>query len=291
VGDVLAWYADHARDLPWRADERTPWGVMVSEVMLQQTQVSRVEPRWRDWMTRWPTPADLAAAPLAEVIVAWQGLGYPRRALRLHAAAAAMVQRHAGEVPSTYEALRALPGVGDYTASAVLAFAYGSAVPVLDTNVRRVLHRWLLGSAFPAAASVGRYERDLAAELLPGGGLAPVWSVAVMELGALICTARRPACPHCPLAASCRWRQAGQPPGAPPTGQARFEGSDRQARGFLLKAVAGSPGRAPAALIGEWVSVRRGDQAAAAQGERALASLLADGLLATRDGCLILPPG
>jgi A/G-specific adenine glycosylase len=287
---VLQWYARNARDLPWRAADRTAWGVLVSEVMLQQTQVSRVEPAWAAWMDRWPTPTALAAAPVADVLRAWQGMGYPRRALRLHGAASAIVERHNGDVPDTEDELRALPGIGDYTAAAVLAFAFGRSTVVLDTNVRRVQARWLAGQALPPGTAPSRAERAAAADLLPGDGLDPTWSVAVMELGALVCTARSPSCGSCPLQRSCAWWRAGRPPGQPRPGAQRFEGSDRQARGFLLGAVT-ADGAAPAEdLLDRWVQRHGGATAAAEQAERALSSLLADGLLRrVGDGAIALP--
>ncbi len=285
---MLHWYADNARDLPWRAADRTPWGVLVSEVMLQQTQVSRVEPKWLAWMGRWPAPQALAEESLPEVIRAWQGLGYPRRARRLHRAAQQITDRHGGDVPSDLHALRELPGVGDYTAAAVVAFAFRGSIAVLDTNVRRVLSRWLAGAAFPGTASVGRRERSLAEALLPGAGLAPLWSVAVMELGALVCTARSPACEVCPLQLECAWAADGFPPGAPRARQNPFEGSDRQARGFLLRAVAEGSGCSEAELIGLWADRRTGG-AAAEQAAAALASLSADGLIDRCDGLVALP--
>ncbi len=284
---ILDWYGDNARDLPWRRPARTPWGVLVSEVMLQQTPVARVEPAWRAWMDRWPTPAGLAAAPLAEAIRAWHPLGYPRRAQRLHAAAGVIVHRHDGRVPGSVTELRALPGVGEYTAAAVHAFAFDGRAAVLDTNVRRVLSRWLDGDAFPTSASVTVSERRRAEDLLPGDGTAPLWSVAVMELGALVCSARRPRCGSCPIADGCAWRAAGSPPGAGPQRQAPYEGSDRQARGFILRMVSQCP--APRGdVIDAWVRHRPGAQSAA-QAERALAGLAGDGLIVVASGTVRLP--
>ena len=163
---VLAWYDDHARELPWRGVAATPWSVMVSELMLQQTPVARVLPVHAAWLERWPTPADLAAESTGEAVRMWGRLGYPRRALRLHAAAVAIVERHDGAVPTSYDDLLALPGVGDYTASAIASFAFGQRHVVLDTNVRRVLARAVSGVEFPAPA-VTRAERDVATSLLP----------------------------------------------------------------------------------------------------------------------------
>src|SRR3954451_1073089 len=209
-GAVVRWYTEAARDLPWRAAGCSPWGVLVSEIMLQQTPVSRVLPVWHDWMARWPSPSALAAAAPGDAVRAWGRLGYPRRALRLHACAAVIRDRHGGRVPSTYDELRAMPGVGDYTAAAVSAFAFGAAVAVLDTNVRRVYARQFDGRADAAAASPTAEERRGATALLPTEA-APTYSVAVMERGALVCTARQPQCERCPVATTCRWLAAGRP--------------------------------------------------------------------------------
>lgn len=232
---VLRWYDDHARDLPWREPGASAWSVMVSEYMLQQTPVARVLPVHAAWLERWPRPADLAAEPTGEAVRAWGRLGYPRRALRLHAAAVAVTERHGGEVPASYDDLLALPGVGDYTAAAIATFAYGRRHVVLDTNVRRVHARVLAGQAVPAA-SVTRAERDRAAALLPPDApTAATWSVAVMELGALVCTARSPDCDACPVAGTCAWRAAGHPAYDGPVRRAQaWDGTDRQCRGRLL---------------------------------------------------------
>ena len=194
---ILDWYDRNARDLPWRDPACTPWGVLVSEVMLQQTPVARVLPAWHRWMDRWSTPAALAAEPPGEAIRMWDRLGYPRRALRLHAAATAVVERHGGQVPADHDALLALPGVGGYTAAAVASFAFGARHAVLDTNVRRVLARVVTGTRYPPPALTAG-ERALAERLLPAAPSAPRWGVATMELGALVCTARSPRCGECP---------------------------------------------------------------------------------------------
>jgi A/G-specific adenine glycosylase len=232
---ILAWYADHARDLPWRGASASPWSVMVSEFMLQQTPVARVLPVHAAWLERWPTPASLAAESTGEAVRMWGRLGYPRRALRLHAAAVAMLDRHGGEVPSTYDELIALPGVGDYTAAAIATFAYGRRHVVLDTNVRRVLARTVSGVEFPAR-SVTAAERALAADLLPDDeATTATWAVSVMELGALVCTAARPQCARCPVAELCAWRLAGHPAyDGPPRVAQTWAGTDRQCRGRLL---------------------------------------------------------
>jgi A/G-specific adenine glycosylase len=279
---VLDWYADNARDLPWRRPGATPWAVMVSEFMLQQTPVARVLPVYRSWMTTWPDPAALAAAPSGEAVRAWGRLGYPRRALRLHAAATAIVERHEGEVPARYADLIALPGVGDYTASAIASFAFGGSHAVLDTNVRRVLARAVTGQELPAT-SVNRAERALAEALVPEEQPA-TWAVAVMELGALVCTARSPRCGVCPISASCAWNLAGRPAydGPPRRGQA-WAGTDRQVRGRLMAVLRDAEGS---------VSSTRLDTAwpEPVQRDRALASLVADGLVVrTEDARYTLP--
>ncbi len=278
---VLDWYAENARDLPWRGPGTTPWAVMVSEFMLQQTPVARVLPTFGSWMRKWPTPSALAEAPSGEAVRAWGRLGYPRRALRLHAAATAIVDKHDGEVPPGYDELIALPGVGDYTASAIASFAYGARHPVLDTNVRRVLARAVSGSEFPAA-SVSKAERALADSLVPDEQPA-TWAVAVMELGALVCTAANPRCGSCPISDRCAWNTTGRPAydGPPRRGQA-WAGTDRQARGRLMAVLRDSAGTvARPRLDAAWSdSVQR---------ERALQSLLVDGLVVEIEGRYALP--
>lgn len=281
---VLAWYDDHQRDLPWRRRDADGWSVLVSEFMLQQTPVARVLPAYESWMRRWPTPSALAADPPGEAVRMWGRLGYPRRALRLHAAATAIDTVHDGVLPTTYDELRALPGIGDYTANAVLAFAYRKRAVVLDTNVRRVHARLLTGVEFPSTA-VTAAERALGAGLLPDDpDTAATWSVAVMELGALVCQARSPRCASCPVADSCAWRAAGYPDhdGPPRRGQT-YAGTDRQCRGRILALLRGSDDPvAPAAVETVWDEVEQRD--------RALASLVTDGLVVVRpDGLLALP--
>lgn len=268
---ILRWYARHQRDLPWRSADASAWGVLVSEVMLQQTPVARVLPVWTAWMDRWPTPAALAAEPTGEAIRMWGRLGYPRRALRLHAAAVAIEERFDGDVPDTYEALLGLPGVGDYTAAAVASFAYGARHVVLDTNVRRVLARTLSGTEY-APTSVTVAERRLAEAVLPVED-APLWAVATMELGALVCTAANPACSACPVADQCAWRLAGSPAhdGPPRRGQA-WAGTDRQCRGRLMAVLRDADGPVHrSALDSAWAD--------ADQRDRALSGLLADALV------------
>jgi A/G-specific adenine glycosylase len=275
---VIDWYGRHARDLPWRAADRTPWGVLVSEFMLQQTPVARVEPVWRAWLDRWPTPAGLAVEQPGMAIRAWGRLGYPSRALRLHAAAAVIVGRHAGEVPRSYHILRTLPGVGEYTAAAIASFAYGQRQVVLDTNVRRVLARSVAGSARPGITTTAS-ERRLAESMLPDDGqAAAAWSVAAMELGALVCTARSPTCAACPIVGSCAWRLAGFPPFDGPARPSQpWAGTDRQARGALMAVLRDEPVAVPIArLTAAWPHDP-------AQRDRALAGLVADGLVEPED--------
>lgn len=283
-GRVLDWYAENARDLPWRSEGVSPWGVLVSEVMLQQTPVARVLPVWTEWVRRWPAPGDLAAAGVGDAVRAWGRLGYPRRALRLHAAATAIETQHGGAVPGSYEGLRALPGVGDYTAAAVASFAHRQRHVVLDTNVRRVLARAVGGTAVPPP-TVTKAERGLAAALLPDEPEAAArWAVAVMELGALVCTAAAPRCAACPVADVCLWHRQGRPP---PEGPARrsqpWAGTDRQCRGRLLELVRAAPGPVLAeGLDAAW--------AAGPQRQRCVAGLVTDGLVVEVPGGHTLPP-
>ncbi|WP_245993488.1 A/G-specific adenine glycosylase [Xylanimonas allomyrinae] len=251
IGRTVAWFAAARRDLPWRAPSRTPWGVLVSEVMLQQTPVARVEPVWRAWLGRWPTPAALAAAPTADVLRAWDRLGYPRRALRLHECARVVVERHGGTVPADEAALRALPGVGEYTAAAVAAFAFGRRALVVDTNVRRVLARAVGGVALPAPTPTAA-ERQTATALVPDDDATAVaWAAASMELGALVCTARSPRCGECPVGDLCAWRAAGHP-GDEHAHRRRaqaWHGTDRQCRGRIMAVLRGAPGPVPRSVI------------------------------------------
>ncbi len=252
--------------------------------MLQQTPVARVIPAHAGWLDRWPEPAGLAAATAADALRQWGRLGYPRRAVRLHAAARQIVERHGGTVPAGLAELRGLPGVGAYTAAAVASFAFGQRHAVLDTNVRRVLARLAQGRQYPAAAASAAEVRLAEAVLPPGGPRAARWSVAVMELGALVCTAARPACDRCPVAGLCQWAAAGRPAGPPPRRQPRYDGSDRQCRGTLMAALRAAAAPVPAAALrAAWHD--EGQQA------RALAALLADGLVITAAGGGYCLPG
>lgn len=253
--------------------------------MAQQTPLARVEPAWRQWLLRWPTPAALAVDSPGEALRAWNRLGYPRRALRLHEAATVMVSRHGGRVPATVDALRALPGVGQYTAAAVACFAYGVPEPVVDTNVRRVLARALTGTEHAMPTLTGS-ERRLAAASMPADPSdAARWNVAAMELGALVCTSRAPRCEVCPVASLCAWSQAGRPAHADPTRRRQaYAGTDRQARGALLQVLRDSPGPVSTdRLATAWPGADE-------QRRRCLNALVADGLVEPRaDGCFQLP--
>jgi A/G-specific adenine glycosylase len=270
---VLLWYADHSRDLPWRSPTASPWSVLVSEIMLQQTPVARVLPAHAAWLARWPTPPSLAASAAGEAVRQWGRLGYPRRALRLHATATILTADNAGQVPASVQALRTLPGVGSYTAAAVASFAFGQRHAVLDTNVRRVLARLIRGEEQPqpttSAAEVALAERLLPAE----PSRAARWSVAVMELGALVCTSARPDCAACPVARWCAWHRAGSPAGPARRPAQRYAGSDRECRGRLLAVLRQEAGPVPASLLdAAWPDPE--------QRARALSALVADGLVA-----------
>lgn len=271
---VNDWFARAKRDLPWRADGYPAWGILVSEIMLQQTPVARVIPRLDDWLVRWPTPAALAAASPGDAVRAWERLGYPRRALNLHAAAVAITERHGGVVPSDVDELLALPGVGAYTARAVAAFAYGKRHAVVDTNVRRVLARAIDGNGAAGPASTTRDLAAMEAQLPLDLAQARVFNAAVMELGAVVCTARAPRCNACPIANQCAWRAAGYPPydGARRPVQKKYEGSDRQVRGILLAALRARDGTLKEHELNElWLD--------ALQLGRAVDGLLSDGLI------------
>jgi A/G-specific adenine glycosylase len=280
---IARWYAAHARDLPWRRPDATAWSILVSEFMLQQTPVGRVLPAHAAWLQRWPEPAALAAASPADAVRQWDRLGYPRRAVRLHASSGLIAGRHGGQVPSSAEQLQSLPGVGTYTAAAVASFAFGHRHAVLDTNVRRVLARLVTGAFLPAPAPTAA-ERKLAQSLLPDDGRqAARWSVGLMELGALVCTAARPRCGECPVAADCAWLRLGQPASAARRPAPTYPGSDRQCRGRVLAMLRASAGPVqPGILATAWPDP--------AQYQRALAALIADGLVnRCPDGSLALP--
>ncbi len=280
---VARWYADCARDLPWRRLDATPWSILVSEIMLQQTPVTRVLPAHAAWLARWPEAAGLAAASPADAVRQWDRLGYPRRAVRLHASAQLITSRHGGQVPDSAEQLRELPGVGAYTAAAVASFAFGQRHAVLDTNVRRVLGRLVRGEFLPRPAQSAA-ELRLAESLLPDDGRdAARWSVSMMELGALVCTAARPRCGQCPVAEQCEWLRRGCPPPQQRRSAPAYAGSDRQCRGRLLAVLRHSSG-----VVSEEALAAAWDDSG--QRARALAALIADGLVSRhQNGSLGLP--
>ncbi len=280
---LLDWGDEARRDLPWR-ETRDPWAVLVSELMLQQTQVERVVPRYHAFLARFPTPAVCAAAPVAAVVDAWEGLGYNRRALYLHRAAVALVDRHGGDLPDELDALLALPGVGPYTARAVLAFAFGRDHGVVDTNAARFLARAVAGHRLTAPEA-----QELADRQVPlGHGWR--WNQAVLDLGATVCVKRQPRCGVCPIAGECAWARAGWPepdPAVRSAGtsgrQSRFDGSDRQGRGRLVQALRTGP-----------VEVARLPDVAGwpddpGRAQRVADGLVADGLAEYADGVLALP--
>lgn len=296
-----AWFKESARDLPWRDPSLSAWGVLVSEFMLQQTQVDRVLPRWLEWMERWPTPSALAADEPGEAVRAWGRLGYPRRALWLHRAAAQIAEEHDDAVPADVDTLLTLTGIGPYTARAVAAFAFGDRHPVVDTNTRRVIARAVHGKAaagMPAASDLD----DMAALLPADPETAAVFNAAAMELGAIVCTARAPRCGDCPVASMCEWRGAGFPDNAPKKKpkQAKFEGSDRQARGRIMALLRSASGPVDvAAAVAAAVDAGSGSTDAisassaartdTAQPRRAYDSLVADGLIVEFEGQARLP--
>lgn len=276
--EVVAWYDAQRRDLPWRDPGVSAWQILVSEFMLQQTPVARVQPIWLDWIARWPTPSSTAAAGAADVLRAWGKLGYPRRAKRLHECATVIATEYDDVVPADVDTLLTLPGVGSYTARAVACFAYNQSVPVVDTNVRRVVARAVHGRADAGSPSAVRDQADVSA-LLPDDATAPRFAAALMELGAVVCTARTPRCGICPLGA-CAWRSAGYPVGdAPAKRVQKYAGTDRQVRGRLLDVLRGNDSPVTRAQLDvAWLSDT-------AQRDRALDSLLVDGLVEqTLDG-------
>lgn len=278
---ICAWFDANGRDLPWRRPGTSAWGVLVSEVMSQQTPMSRVIGPWHEWMNRWPTPDDLAEEDSGEAVAAWGRLGYPRRALRLHSCAVAIATEHDGVVPNSYDELVALPGIGDYTASAVVSFAFGGRATVLDTNVRRLIARAESGIA-NCPTSVTRAERVVADALVPDeDARAAKWAVASMELGALVCTARSPQCEVCPIRDGCRWVIDGRPDNAPARRGQPWKGTDRQCRGVIMDVVRNSPhGVKVQMALSAWPQP---DQAS-----RCLESLLDDGLVHRRGNLISL---
>jgi A/G-specific adenine glycosylase len=269
---VLAWYKKNKRDLPWRNTDA--WGVLVSEIMLQQTPVARVLPIYIEWMKRWPTPEALAAATPAQIITAWGRLGYPRRALRLHECAKVISTQHEGRIPDTQSELRELPGIGDYTSAAIIAFAFEGRSLVLDINIRRVFARVIDGIEVPTAAPT-KSERQEREKLIPSKN-PHLWAAATMELGALICTAKNPKCGQCPLADQCIWRSLDYPLSDQPKRTQSWHGTDRQCRGVIVQALRENPALSKKEIMQLWD--------VPSQVEKALLSLLEDGLVVAQKG-------
>jgi A/G-specific adenine glycosylase len=264
---ITQWFAKNKRELPWRST--SPWGVMVSEFMLQQTPVARVLPKWNEWMARWPTPVELAKATPAQVITAWGRLGYPRRALRLHESAKIIARDFNNEVPESEEVLRSLPGIGDYTAAAISAFAFGANTLVMDVNIRRVLVRALDGKEYPTSSPTVR-ERESRLAILPSRN-ADNWAAATMELGALICTSKNPSCNNCPIISQCKWRKNGYPQSELVRKSQDWHGTDRKCRGTIVQALRENESLTLSAIKKLWPEE--------SQVEKALETLLADHLI------------
>ena len=264
---IVSWFKKNKRDLPWRTT--SPWGVMVSEYMLQQTPVNRVLPKWNEWMDRWPTPADLAQATPAQVITAWGRLGYPRRALRLHAAAQIIAADFNNEVPSDEVTLQSLPGIGQYTAAAIAAFAFDQRTLVMDVNIRRLLTRVIDGNEHPASAPTVR-ERDARFTLLPQKH-AHLWAAATMELGAIVCTSSNPKCELCPVISQCNWRKNGYPKSDLIRKSQDWHGTDRKCRGTIVQALRENESLTESAIKKLWPDE--------SQVEKALITLLEDRLI------------
>jgi A/G-specific adenine glycosylase len=280
---LISWWSAEGRDLPWRRT-RDPWAVLVSELMLQQTQVPRVVGRWEAFLDEFPTPDACAARPAGDVVTAWAGLGYNRRALNLHRCAVAVCERHGGELPESLEDLLALPGIGPYTARAVLVFAFEHDLGLVDTNAGRFLSR------AGAGRRLGVKEAQGVADSLVPAGRGWAWGQAVFDLGALVCVRRSPRCGECPIRPWCEWAKAGHPEPDPvegsagiSTGQSPFAGSDRQGRGRLVDALrAGPVARRRLATVMGWP----GD---AERAERVAQTLVADGLVVDEGAFLRLP--
>ena len=264
---IVNWFKKNKRDLPWR--NTTPWGVMVSEYMLQQTPVNRVLPKWHEWMKRWPTPKDLAKATPAEVITAWGRLGYPRRALRLHGAAQIISEDFNNQVPTETHILQTLPGIGEYTAAAITAFAFEQQSLVMDVNIRRLLTRIIDGNEHPKPAPTVK-EKASRLALQPTKN-AHIWAAATMELGALVCTSKNPICEKCPVISQCNWRKNGYPKTDLVRKSQDWHGTDRKCRGTIVQALRENQSLTENAIMKLWP-----DQS---QVEKALKTLQADLLI------------
>jgi A/G-specific adenine glycosylase len=268
--EILAWFKKNKRDLPWRKTDT--WGVLVSEFMLQQTPVNRVLPVYVDWMKRWPTAASLAKASPAEVITVWGRLGYPRRALRLHECAKVIAKEYKGRIPETESELRALPGIGEYTAAAMMAFAFGARSLVLDINIRRLFARLYDGVQSPTASTT-KQEKARFEALIPGKD-AHIWAAATMELGALVCTSQSPKCGICPVAKVCTWRSLDYPQSDIVKRRQTWHGTDRQCRGAIVQALRENELLKKSEIAQLWD--------VPSQLEKALITLLDDGLIEAR---------
>ncbi|USR79631.1 A/G-specific adenine glycosylase [Arcanobacterium pinnipediorum] len=283
---LTKWFARSARPLPWR-NTSDPWAILLCEVMSQQTPVSRVEPTWYAWLERWPTPRDLAQASPAEVLLAWDRMGYPRRALRLRECALEITHRFDGKIPRERDELLSLPGIGPYTADAILAFAFEEYSVVLDTNIRRVLARWNGQALAPPHQTSA--ERQLAQSYVPPQAeRAWRWNAAIMEFGALVCTARNPRCPECPVAATCGWKNAGYPGDeyANTRTTQKWAGTNRQARGKIMDVLRSHPDQSFTEEI-----LRDLSALSEPRFSPALRGLLTDGLIAqTPANSYCLPP-
>ena len=276
--EITAWFKENKRDLPWRKSD--PWGVLVSEIMLQQTPVQRVLPIYEEWMKRWPTPSDLAKATPAEVITVWGRLGYPRRALRLHQCAKILTTELNNQLPRTESELRKLPGIGEYTAAAIVAFAFKESSLVLDINIRRLFSRLYRGEEAPASAPT-KAERTEYASYIPRKN-AHLWAAATMELGALICTAKKPLCARCPVADKCQWRSLNYPSSERVKRTQSWHGTDRQCRGTIVQALRDNSTLNKRELNLLWD--------VPSQVEKAILTLLDDGLIEEqRKGVFSLP--
>ena len=268
--EISAWFKKNKRDLPWRKTDT--WGILVSEFMLQQTPVNRVLPVYNEWMERWPTAAHLANATPAEVITAWGRLGYPRRALRLHECAKVITKELNGKIPTTEVELRKLPGVGEYTAAAMVAFAFSGRSLVLDINIRRLFTRVFDGAESPTTSAT-KEEKVRYEELIPKKE-PHIWAAATMELGALVCTSQSPKCAICPVADKCLWRSLDYPKSDLVKRRQSWHGTDRQCRGAVVQALRENEVLTKAQIAQLWD--------VPSQLEKALLTLLDDGLIEAR---------
>ncbi len=268
--EIISWFKKNKRDLPWRKTDA--WGVLVSEFMLQQTPVNRVLPVYQEWMKRWPTAAALAAATPAEVITAWGRLGYPRRALRLHECAKVITHELSGKIPEDENELRKLPGIGEYTAAAMAAFAFNKRSLVLDINIRRLFARLFDGVEVPSQSST-KSEKSRYEALIPKKD-AHIWAAATMELGAIICTSQSPKCGICPVAHGCTWRSLDYPKSDVVKRTQTWHGTDRQCRGTIVQALRDNEVLTKSQISQLWD--------VPSQLEKAILTLLDDGLIEVR---------